>query len=216
MSIEWAQNLLEGLIHIPFWQVSVLYALFGLIQIAFPPFPGDILLFFGGSIWPGDFLDDLLPVLASYWAGTTVGSLCAYELGARFGVHIFNWRWMRRLFPERAQHAVARWLNTSGAITLFGAKFITGMNVPMLILSGAMGYERRKCYPVIILTTVVHNTGFYGLGTLLGDRWSEVAEMLGRYRFGFAVAIAVVILVAIFLPRLLARVVGATGKKTGE
>lgn len=213
MSIEWAQSLLQELGHVPHLYLSALYALFGFGQILFPPFPGDVLLFFGGSIWPGNIVQDLLATLAAYWVGTTAGSLGAYEVGARFGTRIFSWRWMRRLFPERAQLAVARWLRSSGAVTIFGAKFITGMNVPMLVLSGAMGYERKKCYPIIVLTTVVHNVLLYSLGTLLGEKWTAVAGFLGKYQFGLAAAMAAVILLALAVPRLLARLVHACGKK---
>lgn len=213
MSIEWAQTLLQNIAHIEPWRVSALFALFGFGQIIVPPFPGDILLFFGGGLWPGGFFAQFLTILLPYWLGTTVTSLGAYELGARLGTRIFGWRWVRRFFPDHAQHAVTQWLNASGAVTIFGAKFVTGMNVPMLVISGAMGYERRKCYPVIILTTVAHNCLFYGLGTLLGDNWMAVASFFGRYQAVFVLLIAALIALALFVPKMLSRLVRRAGSK---
>lgn len=211
MSIEWAQSILQSIARIPTGQVAGLFALFGFGQILCPPFPGDILLFFGGGIWPGDFFADFTPILLSYWVGTTLGSIGAYELGLRFGTHIFSWRWVRSFFPEHAQHAVTRWLNTSGAITLFAAKFVTGMNVPMLIISGAMGYERRRCYPVIIVTTIAHNCLFYGLGTMLGNNWSQVASLFSKYQYAFALVLVVMIALVVMVPKLLAKMVQRQG-----
>ena len=89
-------------------------------------------------------------------------------------MRIFTWKWVRRFFPEESQHAVTQWLNSSGVITVFCAKFITGMNVPILIISGAMGLERQKSYPVISLTTAVQNTLFFTIGTALGGNWALI------------------------------------------
>lgn len=194
MSIDWAQSLLQQIAHISIEKVALLFALFGVGQIVIPPFPGDVILFFGGSVWPGGYWSNFLPLLVSYWVGTTIASLLMYELGAHFGCKIFSWKWVCRFFPEKTQTIVTQWLNEKGAATIFTAKFIAGLNVPMLILSGALGYERKKCYPIIILTAAVYNTLFYSLGSLLGDNWNAVADFCSRYQILLYILLGVVIL----------------------
>ena len=148
MNLEWGQGLLQNLVSAPVGQIILLFFAFGIGQIVIPPFPGDILLLLAGGLWPQGFAQDAWFLLLPYWVGTTLASFGAYELGARFGMRIFTWKWVRRFFPEESQHAVTQWLNSSGVITVFCAKFITGMNVPILIISGAMGLERQKSYQI--------------------------------------------------------------------
>ena len=176
-----------------------------------PPFPGDILLLLAGGLWPQGFAQDAWFLLLPYWVGTTLASFGAYELGARFGMRIFTWKWVRRFFPEESQHAVTQWLNSSGVITVFCAKFITGMNVPILIISGAMGLERQKSYPVISLTTAVQNTLFFTIGTALGGNWALIQSLFGRYRIVFLLAMVLLIGLMALFSRLVARRI--TGKK---
>ena len=111
----------------------------------------------------------------------------------------------QRLFPERAQTSVTRWLGSYGAVTIFAAKFVTGMNVPMLVLSGALGYDRRKCTFMIVLTTVVHNAIFFFLGRAAGKNLSVIAGWFGRYRLALVLAVAFLLGALLLGPRLLRR-----------
>ena len=209
MSFNWAQSLLNRIAYVPMGQVALLFMLFGALQVLVPPFPGDIILFFGGSVWPGGYASDLVPVLLPYWLGTTVMSLLMYELGAKIGVKVFQLKWVKKMFSDTTRALVTRWLDRAGAVMLFAAKFVTGMNLPMLLLSGALGYKRKLCYPVIIVTTTVHNVLMYTLGTFLGDNWSQVASLISRYQIWFAAFVAAVILLVVcfqlFVKRLARR-----------
>lgn len=211
MNLEWGQGLLQNLVSAPVGQIILLFFAFGIGQIVIPPFPGDILLLLAGGLWPQGFAQDAWFLLLPYWFGTTLASFGAYELGARFGMRIFTWKWVRRFFPEESQHAVTQWLNSSGVITVFCAKFITGMNVPILIISGAMGLERQKSYPVISLTTAVQNTLFFTIGTALGGNWALIQSLFSRYRIVFLLAMVLLIGLMALFSRLVARRI--TGKK---
>ena len=203
--MEWAQSLVAGFRQLSQGTLCALYALFGFLQILVPPFPGDILLFLGGGFKQAEPVSRAVPMLASYWAGTTLGSLGAFEVGRRFGARVLRAGPVQRLFPERAQTSVTRWLGSYGAVTIFAAKFVTGMNVPMLVLSGALGYDRRKCTFMIVLTTVVHNAIFFFLGRAAGKNLSVIAGWFGRYRLALVLAVAFLLGALLLGPRLLRR-----------
>ena len=112
---------------------------------------------------------------------------------------------------EMGKALLSRRMNSSGVITVFCAKFITGMNVPILIISGAMGLERQKSYPVISLTTAVQNTLFFTIGTALGGNWALIQSLFGRYRIVFLLAMVLLIGLMALFSRLVARRI--TGKK---
>ena len=206
MSMEWAQSLLDSIAHVSVWNAALLFMAFGAVQIIIPIFPGDILLLLGAGLWVGSAgVVQALPILLLYWLGVSCASCLAYELGRHFGVHIFRWRWVQRFLPESAQHAVTQWLSSKGTPAIFLAKFITGVNVPMLILCGAMGCPRNRAYPPILAATTVQNVLLFGIGALLGDRLSSFAAYSGKVQLAFALLIVLIIAVAVAVPRLLAR-----------
>ena len=206
MNMDWAQSLLDGIAHVPIWHASLLFLLFGAVQIIIPIFPGDILLLLGAGLWAGSAgIAQALPILLLYWLGITVTSLLAYELGGHFGVHIFRWRWARRMLPEDTQHTITQWLSTKGTPAIFLAKFITGMNLPMLILCGAMRCPRSRAFPPIIAAATVQNALMFGIGAVMGDRLSSFADYSGKIQLVFALMVAFIIVMAIVVPRLLAR-----------
>lgn len=203
--MEWAQSLIAGFRQLGQAPLCALYALFGFLQILIPPFPGDILLFLGGGLKQSAPLSRAAPMLLAYWTGTTLGSLGAYALGRRFGARVLQAKLVRRFFSERAQASVTHWLGSYGAVTIFAAKFVTGMNVPMLVLSGALGYEGKRCVPMIVLTTAVHNTIFFLLGRTAGKNLSLIAGWFGRYRLALVFAVVLLLGALLLGPRLLHR-----------
>lgn len=213
MSMEWAQSLLESIAHVSVWNAALLFMAFGAVQIAIPIFPGDILLLLGAGLWVGSAgIVGTLPVLLLYWLGVSGASFLAYELGRRFGVHIFRWRWVQHFLPESAQHAVTQWLSSKGTPAIFLAKFVTGVNVPMLILCGAMGCPRNRAYPPILAATTVQNILLFSIGALLGDQLRSFTVYSGKVQLAFALLIVLIIAMAVAIPRILARKLQNTKK----
>ena len=156
--IAWAQRFLEGIHALPVWNVALFFAVCGMLQAFFPVFPGDIVLIIGAGVWTGGLANDLWPVLFSYWIGTTAASLALTEIGRSFGDYLLTRRWLRRVFPPRRQALAGSWLRRRGVLTIFAAKFIMGMNLPILMVCGILRMPRRRVYPAVILTTAIHNT----------------------------------------------------------
>ena len=213
MSMEWAQSLLDSISHVSVWNAALLFMAFGAVQIIIPVFPGDILLLLGAGLWTGSAgIVQALPLLLLYWLGVSSASCLAYELGRHFGVHIFRWRWVQRFLPESAQHAVTQWLSSKGTPAIFLAKFITGANVPMLILCGAMGCPRNRADPAFLAATTVQTVLLFGIGALLGDRIASFAAYSGEVQLALALLIVLIVAGAVALPRLLARRLQKTEK----
>lgn len=197
--VEWAQSMLDSINAMPLWQVALFFFVCGSLQCTIPIFPGDFVLIIGAGIWTGGFLNDFLPVLLPYWAGSTLFSLLMTEAGRRFGERLLSKRWLQRIFPEKAQKRCRSWLKKRGAIPIFAAKFIFGMNVPMLLFAGLMRLKRKSVYPAVILTTAVHNTLFYTLGSALGLNWDTVKVFVMENSAIVAIALALVIAVVFWV-----------------
>jgi len=197
--ITWLQHFLDGINSLPVPYVSVFFALSGMLQAFIPVFPGDILLIIGAGIWMGGLMSDFLPVLFSYWTGTTVASLALTEAGRRFGAGLLSFRAVRRFFPEERQERAKEWVARRGAVTIFAAKFIFGMNLPVLLLSGILNMPRKRVYPAVIFTTVVHNGLLYTLGSVVGLNWQSVSSFLREYELIVAVVLALLLALGICL-----------------
>ena len=206
--IAWAQRFLEGIHALPVWNVALFFAVCGMLQAFFPVFPGDIVLIIGAGVWTGGLANDLWPVLFSYWIGTTAASLALTEIGRSFGDYLLTRRWLRRVFPPRRQALAGSWLRRRGVLTIFAAKFIMGMNLPILMVCGILRMPRRRVYPAVILTTAIHNTLLYSLGSAVGLNWQTVKDFLLEYELVVALALAVIIGLAVWIRSKLSGVRG--------
>ncbi len=198
--IDWAHRMLEGIQSLPLWNIALFFSVCGMLQALIPVFPGDIVLLIGAGVWTGGLMGSgFWPVLVSYWLGTTAASLALTEVGRLFGDHLLSKPWLRRLFPAARQEQAARWLEKRGAPTIFAAKFILGMNLPILFLCGIMEMPRRKAYPAVILTTAVHNTLFYVLGSVVGLNWDSVRGFLAEYELIAALLVVLGVSLAVWV-----------------
>lgn len=199
--IAWLQHFLDGINSLPVWYVSAFFALSGMLQALVPVFPGDILLIIGAGVWTGGLTNDFLPVLFSYWTGTTAASLALTEIGRHFGARLLSHKALRRFFPEERQVRAAKWVARRGALTIFAAKFIFGMNLPVLLLSGILNMPRKKVYPAVLITTVVHNGLLYTLGSVVGLNWQSVNAFLREYEMIVAIVLALLLALGFYLRR---------------
>ena len=74
-----------------------------------------------------------------------------------------------------------------------------GMNIPILMVCGILRMPRRRVYPAVILTTAIHNTLLYSLGSAVGLNWQTVKDFLLEYELVVALALAVIIGLAVWI-----------------
>lgn len=188
--LEWAQTLVQGIDTLPIWQVSLFFFVFGALQAILPFVPGDIVLLIGAGVWTGGLQKSIWPVLGAYWLGTTLFSLLVTEAGRRYGDRILTVNWVRRLLPDKTRLKAEKWLQRWGVLPIFAAKFVIGMNLPMLLLSGVLKLGRGRVYTAVIVTTLVHNSLFYLAGTSAGQLRLWLTQSQTVLAIGIALGLA--------------------------
>lgn len=136
--------------------------------------------------------------LAALYAGIIIGDIGLYGLGALAA----RWQRARTFVTEHRMLRGRAFLEGSLFATLFSARCTPGMRTPTFTASGFLGIDFGRYVIYVVVVATVWATALYALIVLLGQ---TVWDDLGPWRWALA---AGVILGAIVLPRLVARVLG--------
>lgn len=178
---SFVESLLLNIDKLPLIVVYLFFFLSGFLQIAFPPYPGDTVLVFGGC------LDGLhLPAtgyiaLAGYLSATLVTSLLLYELGYRLTNRIFSIPLITQIMPVDQRASVEVRFKRHGVGLLALCKFIPGINTLVILLGGVLRYPRAKGMGAIALSSLVHNLLFFYVGHILGSNLDAINRFLRDY-----------------------------------
>lgn len=173
----------------------------------FPPIPSEVVLPFAGFMTTASSLT-IPGVIAAATAGSLLGALILYGLGAAFGaerIERFVDRYQRYLTitPEHMRQARA-WFARYGVYTVFFCRMVPVMRSIISIPAGLVRMNLGAFFLYTLLGSLIWNGALVGVGALLGASWPLVSEWLGYYSSGVKVigALALVALaVWIFRPR---------------
>ncbi len=178
------------------------FFLSGFLQIAFPIYPGDTVLVFGGCLGGLDIGSAATLALAGYLSATLIASLLLYELGYRLTDRIFSIRFIQRIMPlERRAYVEGRY-RKFGIGLLAVCKFIPGVNTLVILVGGVLRYPRRQGMTAVALSSVVHNVVFFYVGHTLGRNLYAIERFIRDYTIIAASAfgaLAIVLLTILIL-----------------
>ncbi|MGP4111067.1 DedA family protein [Streptomyces sp. 4N509B] len=173
------------------------------LENLFPPLPSEIILPLAGFAASQGRLD-LLAVLLWTTAGSVVGALALYALGALVG-RDRTAAWAARLPLVRVSdiERTEAWFARHGTRAV-----LLGRMIPIFrsMISLPAGAARMRLPVFLALTTVgsgVWNTSWVLAGYALGTRWHRVSDLVGTYSriVLLAAALAVVVFVVLRLRR---------------
>jgi membrane protein DedA with SNARE-associated domain len=176
-----------------FWWAFGLFFAAALVEMLFPPFPGDAVYFFGlVALSAGG-----TPVYGSIVAaclGGTVGFVVVYWVGHVYGRRFFMKRksglWSPRSL-ERVEHWFARW---GGWLIVFG-RFLSGVRALVPLVAGIGQYPKVKSFVLGGVSIVIWNT-LLAMGALvLGRNWESVSRTYATYNYIFWLVAGVLILI---------------------
>lgn len=169
--------------------VGLLVALENLI----PPIPSEIVLTMAGYLAGKSRVDIVLVVLAAT-AGSLLGALLLYQLGATLGEDRIT-RWLDRIpLVESDDLAKAdRWFDRHGHWAV-----LFGRMVPVVrsLVSIPAGANRMPVKRFMVLTTLgsgIWNAIFVGSGYALGSRWRQVEKYSDYFDRTILVLLAVLV-----------------------
>jgi membrane protein DedA with SNARE-associated domain len=174
-------NFLAGIDNIPLIVVYLFFFLSAVLQMTFPPYPGDTVLIFGGYLGSAALSGESLTIFISYFLGTVVSSYALYELGAWKGEQILNAVIITKYFPREKQNNVKDWVLKFGVPVLAVCKFIPGINTLVIIFSGIFKYKKLWAYIIIAAIAFIHNTLFFRTGRIIGENWENIVNFLSLY-----------------------------------
>lgn len=167
----------------------------GFLQIAFPPYPGDTVLIFGGCL-KGLALETAgLLAFIGYLSATVVTSLLLFELGFRLNERIFKIRWIAGIMPVEKRAEVESKYKRFGIGLLAVCKFIPGVNTLVILLGGVLRYPRAQAMPAIVLSSLLHNLIFFYVGHTLGSNLDGIKHFTREYTL-IAAVVAIAALAA--------------------
>ncbi|MFF5715460.1 DedA family protein [Streptomyces buecherae] len=181
------------------------------LENLFPPLPSEVILPLAGfSAGQGDM--NLLAVLAWTTAGSVVGALALYWVGALLGRdRVVALAGRLPLVKPADIDRTERWFVRHGTKAVFFGRMIP---IFRSLISLPAGVERMPLPVFTLLTTLgslLWNTAFVLAGYALGDNWEDVSDYVSVYSKG--VLAAALLAVLAFVTLRLAR--PGRGKRRG-
>lgn len=192
---EAVQAFLGRINELPLWAVYLFFFASAVLQIIFPPYPGDSILIFGGYLAGTWLHGGNARIFLPYWLGTLICSLALYELGMWKGEKLLSMKIVLRYFPSSSQQKARNWVLKYGIAIILLCKFVPGLNSLIIIFSGIFRYKRLLAYGGITVATVVHNISFFLAGKVVGDNWENIGNFLYGYNKTVISALITVIII---------------------
>lgn len=184
------------------------------LESIFPPLPSEVVLPLAGFLAGAGRLG-FVPVVLWATAGSLVGALALYWLGAALGTERLC-RLADRipLMDGRDVERAEAWMGRHGAWAVLLGRMVPGVRS---LVSIPAGVQRMPLWLFSVLTVIgsaIWNVLFVGLGFLLGDRWDQV----GKYSdlLNYVVIGGIVLVVAVIAGRRLRRRRRGLDPVTGE
>lgn len=169
-----------------------------MIENVFPPIPSEIILCFGGFMTTSSNLT-ILGVVIYSTIGSILGAIILYCIGKILNkerlIHIVSGKVGKILRLKKTDIEMAdRWFDTKGAKTVFFCRFIPIVRSLISIPAGMSEMPFVKFILLTSLGTVIWNTVLTYLGSIMGENWTKVVDVIDKYSH-----IVLVLLIIIFI-----------------
>lgn len=176
--MDWATRLMEALGYPGI-------VLIVLVENLFPPIPSEVILPFAGFMTTQGTVH-LVGVVAASTAGSALGAMALYFIGAWFGrerLYRFVERFQRILTvtPEHVRQA-EDWFERYGGYTVFFCRMVPIMRSLISIPAGLVRMNLLSFTLYTSLGALIWNTLLAGVGALLGASWPLVTRWVGYYQ----------------------------------
>ena len=173
---------IEQINQFPRWSIFLATFVSGLVQVAFPPYPGEFILALCGCIEYKRHIIESLFLFFTYWTAIITANMALYTLGAWKGEALLNCRSVSRWFTKESKEKIKKWLNKYGLLVFFTAIYIPGMYLPTVFFSGVMKYPKRYAFSGMIIATLIHDVLLFLGGRYMSGNLSHVANFITTYR----------------------------------
>lgn len=182
-----------------FGYLGIMFLIF--IENIFPPIPSEVILTFGGfaTTLPSSEIN-VVGVIVFSTIGAVIGALALYLIGRILKKE----RLMKlvegkvgktlRFKPEDIEKADV-WFNKHGSATVFFCRFIPIIRSLISIPAGINGMNVPKFLLFTTIGTLIWNSVLTILGSVLGENWTKIADIVDLY--GNIVLVLIIVLFVI-------------------
>jgi len=184
----------EWLMHADPVYIYLFIAGYAILEVVFPPFPGDVLVVFGGYLAGRRGLPAFWMIIAGI-AGCMAALFGAYMLG-RFGRDlIVKSRFWRKYLPQSALQKAESWFVRYGKWVLIISRFLPAIRSPLVVVAGMAKTELISSM-ILLFVSVSANVSIMVLGgKMLGENWGLVVDWLSYFGWALLALLAVLLLV---------------------
>lgn len=167
------------------------------LENVFPPIPSEVVLPLAGfTASQGNM--SLIGAFIWATAGSVIGAYLLYWLGAVIGANrlrrIADWMWLVEVEDvDKSLH----WFDKYGKISILFGRLIPGVRS---LISIPAGIDRMNVFSFGLFTllgSAVWNALLIYLGFILGENWSQVADVIGQFSTVIKIVIAALVVWAI-------------------
>jgi len=167
---------------------------YAILEVVFPPFPGDVLVVFGGYLAGRRGLPAFWMIIAGI-VGCMVALFGAYMLG-RFGRDLIaKSRFLHKYIPPKSLQQAEGWFVRYGKWILIISRFLPAIRSPLVVVAGMAKTEPVSSMILLLISVSVNVTIMVMGGKLLGENWSLVVDWLSYFGWALLALLAILLLI---------------------
>lgn len=174
--MELTKNIAEQHPHFAY----IFFFLSAVLQILFPPYPGDTVLLLEGYLSSKGLFNMYAIVIIAVTA-TCLSSILLYHISYRMGKRIFSTPFVNTYFSKDRVIKLYKWFRIYGSFAVFLCKFVPGIGSLAVIAAGAFRVPKVKVYGAMTAGAVIHNVSLVLIGSTTGNNMKLIKELFRKY-----------------------------------
>lgn len=135
------------------------------------------------------------PALIALMIGVMLGDSAMFLLGRRWGTHVIEHRFARRMLTQERQDRIAAYFAKYGATVIFFARFLPGLRAPLFLTAGSMRVKFFTFFSMDGLAALLSVPLSFWVAYYFTDRLHEVLALSHQVLYWVLGALIVVLLV---------------------
>lgn len=178
------------------WWTIGFFFVASIVEMLFPPFPGDAVLFLGlVTLQAAD-----IPVARGIIAAT-IGGLVGFGLLFWLGKHKGRAIFIRRnkgMFSLDRLHKVESWFRRWGALVIIFGRFLAGIRSAVPIVAGVGDYPTARTMVLGGISVLIWNGLLALFAVVLHQNWDKFRGMWQTYNLLIWVVLGIVVLIILW------------------
>ncbi|MBD3297236.1 MAG: hypothetical protein GF341_01145 [candidate division Zixibacteria bacterium] len=174
------------------WWAFGLFFAAALVEMLFPPFPGDAVYFFGLVTLAANGSSVYGSIIAAC-VGGTVGFVTVYWIGQVYGRKFFMKR-QSGLWSQNSLVKVEHWISRWGGWVIIFGRFLSGVRALIPLVAGIGSYPTTRSFVLGALSIVIWNGVLATVALVLGENWNTISHTYNTYNYIFWLVAGILIL----------------------